>query len=113
MAFLFHKSVIIAPSFKVHSLFYRALFLVLFSFNLSLAQLPGLNIKKATAKITLDGIMDEVDWQTADIATHFKQYFPFDSSYSKIQTEVRMTYDDHFIYLFAIMHNLGPRKYKN
>ncbi len=111
MAFLFHKSVIIAPSFKVHSLFYRALFLVLFSFNLSLAQLPGLNIKKATAKITLDGIMDEVDWQTADIATHFKQYFPFDSSYSKIQTEVRMTYDDHFIYLFAIMHNLGPRKY--
>ncbi len=78
----------------------------------SFAQSPlSLNIKKATNPITLDGKMEEADWELADVADHFKQYFPFDSSYAKAQTEVRMTYDDRFIYVFAIMHNLGPRKY--
>ncbi len=76
------------------------------------AQLRGLQIKKATAPIKIDAVMDEPDWQTADVADHFKQLFPFDSSYAKAQTEVRMTYDDHMIYIFAVMHNEpGPRKY--
>ncbi|MBK5279128.1 MAG: carbohydrate binding family 9 domain-containing protein [Bacteroidia bacterium] len=91
--------------------FLRFLIILLFISNIALAQWPGLNIRKATSKITVDGVMDEVDWQTADVANRFKQYFPFDSSYSKVQTEVRMTYDDHYIYLFAIMHNLEPRNY--
>lgn len=78
----------------------------------SWAQLPGLQIKKAKGLITLDGQMNESDWQEADFASHFKQLFPFDSSYAKAQTEVRMTYDDHMIYVFAVMHNEpGPRKY--
>lgn len=55
--------------------------------------------------------MDEQDWAAAETADQFKQYFPFDSSYAKVKTEVRMTYDDRFIYIFAVMHNLGPRKY--
>jgi hypothetical protein len=75
------------------------------------AQLPGLNIRKATSKITVDGFMDDPDWKTADVAKDFRQYFPFDSSAAKVPTEVRMTYDDHFIYVFAIMRNHEPRKY--
>lgn len=55
--------------------------------------------------------MNEPDWKTAEVADKFKQYFPFDSSYAVAQTEVRMLYDEHFIYVFAIMHNTGPRKY--
>jgi len=55
--------------------------------------------------------MKEPDWAVAETADQFKQYFPFDSSYAKAKTEVRMTYDDHFVYLFAVMHNLGPRRY--
>ena len=89
----------------------RFLIIFLLSSELAIAQLPGLNIKKATSKITVDGNMDDMDWNKAEVAKDFKQYFPFDSSYAKVQTEVRMTYDDHFIYLFAIMHNLEPRKY--
>jgi len=49
--------------------------------------------------------MDEPDWQTADVAGQFRQMFPFDSSYAIAPSEVRMTYDDRFIYVFAIMHN--------
>lgn len=84
----------------------------LLCFSNTLAQLRGLQVKKATAPIKIDAVMDEPDWQTADVADHFKQLFPFDSSYAKAQTEVRMTYDDHMIYIFAVMHNQpGPRKY--
>lgn len=78
---------------------------------LSIRAQPGLTIKKATTKITVDGLMNEPDWSEADVARDFKQYFPFDSSFAKAPTEVRMTYDEHFIYVFAIMHNLGPRTY--
>ena len=89
----------------------RFLFFLIFGFANSYAQLPGLHIKKATSEIHIDGIMDEGAWQEAEVADQFKQLFPFDSSYAKVPTEVRMTYDDHFIYVFAVMHNSGPRTY--
>jgi hypothetical protein len=76
----------------------------------ALAQ-PSVTIRRATAPIKLDGILDEADWQTAELATNFKQYFPYDSSLANAQTEIRLTYDDQFIYIGALMHNLGPRKY--
>ena len=85
--------------------------LLLITVVASQAQLPGLHIKKATGQIIVDGEMNEADWREAEVAGHFKQLFPFDSSYAKAQSEVRMTYDAHFIYIYAIMHNLGPRKY--
>jgi hypothetical protein len=90
-----------------------SLFLVLLFASLAaFSQLPGLEIKKATGHITIDGLMNEPDWQTADVAGHFKQMFPFDSSYAVAQTEVRMTYDDRFIYVYAIMYNNDSiRKY--
>ncbi len=75
------------------------------------AQLPGLHINKTDEKITIDAEMNEAVWKDAEVADKFKQFFPFDSSFAKAQTEVRMTYDDNNIYVFAIMHNTGPRKY--
>ncbi len=89
----------------------RILLCIVISTSFAFAQLPGLHIKKATGTIEVDGEMKEEDWRGAEVANHFKQFFPFDSSYAKAQTEVRVTYDDHFIYVFAIMYNLGPRKY--
>ncbi len=55
--------------------------------------------------------MDEAVWQKANIATDFMQYFPYDSSLAIAQTEVRLAYDDEFLYVAAKMHNLGPREY--
>jgi len=72
---------------------------------------PGITIKRSTAPIILDGKLDEVDWQTADVASQFKQFFPYDSSLANARTEVRLTYDDQFIYMGAKMYNQGPRKY--
>ena len=92
-------------------MFLRFLIVFLILGDLAFAQLPGLSIRKATTKITVDAIMDEPDWHNADVAKGFKQFFPFDSSYAKAQTEVRMTYDDHFVYIFAVMYRQGEGEY--
>jgi len=89
-------------------------FLRLFTSLLLLTSILGfsqssLTIRKATAPIVLDAQILEPDWQTAEIASRFKQYFPYDSSYANAQTEVRVTYDEQFIYIAAKMYNLGSR----
>ncbi len=68
----------------------------------------GLLIKRASTPITIDGIMDEDAWEEADIADGFNQIFPYDSSAALTPTEVRMTYDDDFIYVMAIMYSENP-----
>lgn len=71
-----------------------------------------LQIKRASSPITLDGVMDEKAWEEAEVADRFNQYFPYDTSEAMIPTEVRITYDDEFIYVIGIMHNNpGPRGY--
>ena len=70
-----------------------------------------LTIKRASTPITIDGVMDEGAWEDAHVVDRFNQYFPYDSSEAKAPTEVRMAYDDDFVYCIAIMHNLGPREY--
>ena len=67
-----------------------------------------LHIQKAKGAIKIDGVMDEADWESAEVAGNFRQYFPFDSSYAETKTEVRVTYDDHFIYVFAVMKKPLP-----
>lgn len=84
--------------------------LVFASFQFTLAQ-NGLVIKKAKGKINLDAQMNEMDWQEAAIADNFTQFFPSDSVPAKAQTEIRMTYDEDNLYVFAKMMNLGPRGY--
>ncbi|MBL4623629.1 MAG: carbohydrate binding family 9 domain-containing protein [Flavobacteriales bacterium] len=65
-------------------------------------QKPSINIQKAKGIIELDGVLNEQDWQNAEIAAEFYQQFPYDTSYSKTKTEVKITYDDNFIYVGAI-----------
>jgi Domain of unknown function (DUF5916) len=60
---------------------------------------PSLHIQKAQGKITLDGVLDEPDWQRAQMATKFWQAQPFDTSAAIQQTEARVTFDDQFLYI--------------
>jgi Domain of unknown function (DUF5916) len=59
----------------------------------------------------LDGQITEPDWQTAQLASQFMQFFPTDTVLAHAQTEIRLTYDEQFIYIAAKMYNLGPRRY--
>jgi hypothetical protein len=61
-----------------------------------------LHIKKATAPIKVDGILDEASWDDADVAKDFYRVLPMDTGYAESKTEVRMTYDDKNIYMAVI-----------
>ncbi len=65
----------------------------------------SLNIKKATDRIRLDGVLTEQSWRDADVAANFFQNFPADTSFAETKTEVRMTFDNDFIYIGAICYD--------
>lgn len=89
----------------MHKIFTCTIFCFILYYFPSFAQKnpepPSLKIKKTSSAIQLDGVMDEVVWKEADVARNFWQNFPMDTSLAIAQSEVRMTYDDQFIYIFA------------
>lgn len=70
-----------------------------------------LHIKKAIATITIDGVMDETDWQQADVAGNFFMVLPMDTSHAKVPTEVRMTYDAQNLYIITVCNLVKPGPY--
>ncbi len=65
-----------------------------------------IQIKQATEEITLDGNLREPSWRNADVADNFWMCFPVDDRAvsPEIQTEVRVTYDEQYIYIGAVCH---------
>ena len=52
--------------------------------------------------------MNEPGWEAAEVANDFYMVLPMDTSLAQVKTEVRMTYDDRYLYLIAICHNALP-----
>jgi hypothetical protein len=65
----------------------------------------GLPITKANAPIKIDGILDEQDWISAQVATNFFLNYPVDSLPPSFQTEVRLTFDNDFIYISFVCYD--------
>ncbi|MEO6758657.1 MAG: DUF5916 domain-containing protein, partial [Saprospiraceae bacterium] len=61
-----------------------------------------LHIHKARSPVQLDGILNESDWQTAVPAAGFHRQFPVDTGLANLQTTVRMTFDDKYLYIAAV-----------
>ena len=73
-------------------------------FGQNLPKVRDLQVKKSTSKINIDGLLNESSWEQAEIATDFWQYFPYDTSQSITASEVKVTYDDNFMYFgFKVM----------
>ena len=70
-----------------------------------------LNIQKASSPIAVDGVMDEKAWQEAEVASNFFMITPMDTSYSKVKTDVRMSYDDEQLYLIVINYHASDGPY--
>lgn len=82
--------------------------LLVLSCSLSLAQNKpgtGLPITKAKDAIKIDGVLDEEDWKSAEMATNFFLNFPNDSLPPSFQTEARLTYDDNFFYVSFVCYD--------
>ncbi|MFT5771818.1 MAG: hypothetical protein ACI9UV_001667 [Algoriphagus sp.] len=69
-----------------------------------------LNIKKASSSIIIDGALDEKAWEDADVATDFFMITPMDTSFAKVRTDVRMSYDEEHLYLIVVNYHAveGP-----
>ena len=64
-------------------------------------ELFQVDIKRADGKVEVDGILDESVWDEADIATNFWQKSPFVKEMADPRTEVKLTYDDNYLYIAA------------
>jgi Domain of unknown function (DUF5916) len=68
------------------------------------------HIKPAVSKIKIDGNLDDEAWKNTDVAKNFWLRIPTDTALAKNQTEVRMTYDDNFLYVAAICFKANDGK---
>ena len=66
---------------------------------------------RAKAQIVIDGVLDEADWLEAEVATSFYMITPMDTSFARVRTDVRMTYDNENLYLIAINYHALPGPY--
>ena len=69
-----------------------------------------LNIKKLNEIVRLDGILDEPFWEDIETASDFWMNFPVGGTLvdDEVQTTVKVTYDDDFIYLGVECYGEGP-----
>ncbi|MFY7910137.1 MAG: DUF5916 domain-containing protein, partial [Emticicia sp.] len=83
----------------------------LFSFAQSKNEKVEYRIRRATSPLKIDGIVDEKAWADAQLATDFYQVLPMDTSYAKVRTDVKMTYDDKNLYVVFINYDKLPGPY--
>jgi len=69
-----------------------------------------LRIVRAAAPPIIDGTPDEVVWQTAALIDDFHQVRPTDGGEPSERTEVRLLYDDDYLYISARLFDAEPDK---
>lgn len=62
-------------------------------------------IKKAVDDITLDGELSETDWENAQVIDNFYKSLPVDTGWAESKTDVRVTYNDRFLYVSAVCYD--------
>ncbi|HAP58675.1 MAG TPA: hypothetical protein DCR93_03890 [Cytophagales bacterium] len=60
--------------------------------------------------ITVDGILDDAGWQSADRIPYLNNHWPLDSGRAQSDTEVWMGFDDNFLYISARLHDTGDAR---
>lgn len=68
---------------------------------------PDATARRFVTPITLDGKLDEENWQLSKPASDFWETFPSDTVRSDYQTEIYFGYDDNFLYVGAKCYTPG------
>jgi Domain of unknown function (DUF5916)/Carbohydrate family 9 binding domain-like len=66
------------------------------------------HITKTSSVVKIDGVLDDSAWQNAETATDFYMMLPMDTSKANLRTDVKMMYDDNYIYISG--DNFIPHK---
>ncbi|UON80648.1 carbohydrate binding family 9 domain-containing protein [Dyadobacter chenwenxiniae] len=78
----------------------------------SIAQKPNekyqYNIHSATSSVNIDGVADDLAWESPEIANNFFMITPMDTSFSRALTDVKMCYDKENLYILVV--NYKPVK---
>jgi len=61
-------------------------------------------------RILLDARLNEAEWQAAEVQTGFFQQEPDEGQVSVEPSEVRLVYDDHFLYVGGLLRDSQPDK---
>jgi len=71
-----------------------------------------LNTKRISRTISIDGTLDEEEWQDAQVAKDFVMFEPDNgkSETNELKTEVKVIYDNQSIYIGAILYDSEPDK---
>jgi Domain of unknown function (DUF5916)/Carbohydrate family 9 binding domain-like len=68
-------------------------------------QLYRLHIKKASGSVKIDAELNEPSWTDAETSSPFFRKFPNDEGRPKRKTEVKITYDNEFMYVAFISYD--------
>ena len=63
---------------------------------------------RATVAPVLDGRTDDPAWADAQVIDQFLEYEPNEGKETRFRTEVRVTYDDRYLYVLARMYDPAP-----
>jgi hypothetical protein len=90
----------------------KLLLSILLTTLLCSAQKKILKTQKTSEFISIDGKLNEKDWNTAAIASDFVMYNPDNGKAipDTQKTEIKVLYDDNAIYIGAMMHDNEPNK---
>src|SRR5512147_1283908 len=69
-----------------------------------------INIAQTDKPLSIDGILDEEPWKSAERTGKFQRVTPTDTGYAKSQTEVMLTYDRSNLYVGIICYDPTPGK---
>ncbi len=88
------------------------IFLILFSCLAVSAQKKevSLTVAKMDTILQLDGLLSESIWKRADVANNFILNYPNDTALARNQTEVRMAFDAHFLYVGVVCYDQDRSK---
>ncbi len=73
---------------------------------------PTAQAARASGPIEIDGMLDEATWSAAPLIDDFWQQKPDDGMPSTERTEVRILFDDAYLYVGAEMFDEGPGGYR-
>lgn len=59
-------------------------------------------VSPSRTPLEVDGVLDEDAWQHAQTLTDFFMNYPLDSIAPRYQSEVKITFDDHFVYFGVV-----------
>ncbi|HRW22750.1 MAG TPA: DUF5916 domain-containing protein, partial [Bacteroidales bacterium] len=83
------------------------IFLICFSIGL-FAQNKELPASFVNNKIKIDGVLDELEWQTSYTDTEFVTYSPSVNQKPRFETDVKVLYDNNNLYIGVIMYDTYP-----